>query len=296
MHLGEQFWIHGTFLVFVAGAVYAQALTGFALALILLGLVGATNLVPLTDAANASTVIAFCSAWTFLYRRRALRVERILVPTLVASAAGIVVGALLLGWLAGAAYQVLRLLLGASIVACAISLWRAAHPLPSLSPPSVYALTGGISGLLAGMFSSPGPPLVYLLYRQPKPLAWIQQSLMVIFGLGTALRLLVVVPSGQFSLLSLQLAAEAVPVVLIVTSYAARRTPPLSPKLFRARLRAADRYRPQHGHQRGPRHAVAFALGVELKASPSSATPPARPRLRHRSSRGSGRPSCSSRW
>jgi hypothetical protein len=76
MHLGEQFWIHGTFLVFVAGAVYAQALTGFALNLILLGLIGATNLVPLTDAVNASTVIAFCSAWTFLYRRRALRVER----------------------------------------------------------------------------------------------------------------------------------------------------------------------------------------------------------------------------
>jgi hypothetical protein len=46
---------HLTFLVFVAGAVYAQALTGFALALILLGLVGATDLVPLTDAVNAST-------------------------------------------------------------------------------------------------------------------------------------------------------------------------------------------------------------------------------------------------
>jgi len=233
MHLESPLWIHGAFLVFVAGAVYAQALTGFALNLILLGLIGATNLVPLTDAVNASTVIAFCSAWTFLYRRRALRVERTLVPTLVASAVGIVVGALLLGWLAGAAYQVLRLLLGASIVACAVSLWRAAKPLPSLSPPSVYALTGGISGLLAGLFSSPGPPLVYLLYRQPKPLPWIQQSLMVIFGLGTMLRLLIVVPAGQFSLLAMQLAAEAVPVVFIVTSYAARRQPPLSPKLFR---------------------------------------------------------------
>src|SRR6185437_10862876 len=233
MHLGEQFWIYGTFLVFVAGAVYAQALTGFALALILLGLVGATNLVPLTDAVNASTVIAFCSAWTFLYRRRALRVERILIPTLVASAAGIVAGAVLLTWLAGTAYQVLRLLLGVSIVACALSLWRAAQPLPSLSSPAVYALTGGISGLMAGMFSSPGPPLVYLLYRQPKPVAWIQQSLMVIFGLGTMLRLLIVVPAGQFSLLAMQLAAEAVPVVFIVTSYAARRQPPLSPKLFR---------------------------------------------------------------
>jgi uncharacterized membrane protein YfcA len=226
-------WTHATFLVFVAGAVYAQALTGFALALILLGLIGATDLVPLTDAVNASTIIAFCTAWTFLYRRRALHIERVLVPTLLASAAGIVVGALLLTWLAGAAYQVLRLLLGASIVACAFSLWRTARPLPALSSPAVYALTGGISGLMAGMFSSPGPPLVYLLYRQPKPLAWIQQSLMVIFGFGTVLRLLVVVPSGQFSLLSLQLGAEAVPVVFVVTSYATRRASPLSPRLLR---------------------------------------------------------------
>ena len=30
-------------------------------------------------------------------------------------------------------------------------------------------LTGGIAGLLGGMFSAGGPPLVYLLYRQPKP-------------------------------------------------------------------------------------------------------------------------------
>lgn len=233
MQLGAQLWTHAIFLVFVAGAVYAQAITGFALALILLGLIGATNLVPLPDAVNASTIVAFCTAWTFLYRRRALRIERVLVPTLVASAAGIVVGALLLTWLAGTAYQGLRLLLGASIVACALSLWRAAQPLPSLSSPFVYAVTGGISGLMAGMFASPGPPLVYLLYRQPKPLAWIQQSLMVIFGLGTVLRLLIVLPSGQFSLLSLQLAVEALPVVFVVTFYAARRAPPLSPKLFR---------------------------------------------------------------
>jgi hypothetical protein len=218
----------------VAVAVYAQALTGFALALILLGLIGATSLVPLTDAVNATTIIGFCTAWSFLYRRRALRIERVLVPTLIASAAGIMVGALLLVWLADTAYQVLRLVLGLSIVACALSLWRAARPLPSLSSPTTYALTGGIAGLMAGMFSASGPPLVYLLYRQPKPLAWIQQSLMVIFGLGTTLRLLIAVPSGQFSLLSLQLAVEALPVVFGVTFFAARRrAPPLSPKLFR---------------------------------------------------------------
>ena len=233
-----QVWVelstHVTFLAFVAVGVYAQALTGFALTLILLGLVGATNLVPLTDAVNASTIISFSTAWTFLYQRRALRVERVLLPTLVASAAGIVAGALLLAWLAGTAYQVLRLIVGASIALCALSLWGAARPLPSLSSPTVYALTGGLSGLMAGMFSAPGPALVYLLYRQPMPIARIQESLLLIFGLGTTLRLLVIVPSGQFSLFSLQLALEALPVVFIVTSYAARRAPLLSPKLIKA--------------------------------------------------------------
>lgn len=224
---------HAIFLVLVAGAVYAQAVTGFALALILLGLIGATNLVPLPDAVNATTVLGFCTAWLFLWRRRALRIDRVLVPTLATSSIGIVVGALLLVWLADTAYQALRLILGVSIVACALSLWRAAKPLPAVSSPAVYALTGGVAGLLAGMFSASGPPLVYLLYRQPKPVAWIREALMVIFGLGTALRLVIVVPSGQFSLLSLQLAAEALPVVFAVTWYAARHPPPLSPKLLR---------------------------------------------------------------
>jgi len=224
---------HVTFLVFVAGAVYAQALTGFALALILLGLVGATNVVPLTDAVNATTIIGFCTAWLFLYRNRALRIEKVLVPTVIASAGGVVVGALLLVWLAGAAYQLLRLVLGASIVACALSLWRAAQPLPAMSSARTFAITGGIAGIMGGMFSAGGPPLVYLLYRQPNPLAWIRQSLMVFFGFSTSLRLFIVVPSGQFSLFALQLAAEALPVVFLMTYFAVRHPLPLSPKLFR---------------------------------------------------------------
>lgn len=234
MHMWGPLLTHGIFLAFVAGAVYAQAITGFALALILLGLVGATDLVPLPDAVNATTVMGFCTAWMYLYRNKALRIERTIVPTLIASALSTFVGALLLVWLADSAYQVLRFILGLSIVACALSLWHAAKPLPTLSSPAVFALTGAISGLLAGMFSASGPPLVYLLYRQPKPAAWVRQSLMVIFGLGTALRLFIVVPAGKFSLTALQLALEALPVVFLVTFYAARRPPPLSPRFLKA--------------------------------------------------------------
>jgi uncharacterized membrane protein YfcA len=231
--MGADLSTHATFLAFVAIAVYAQALTGFALALILLGLVGATNLLPLTAAVNASTLTGFCTAWLFLYRRRSPHVERALVPTLIASAAGVATGALLVGWLAGTAYQVLRLVLGASIVICALSLWQAAHPFPKMSPPRVFALTGGLAGLMGGMFSAGGPPLVYLLYRQPKPHGWAREQLMVFFSFSTTLRLLIVVPSGQLALFDLQLAAEALPVVFLMTYFAVRHPLPLSPALFR---------------------------------------------------------------
>ncbi|MBX3503032.1 MAG: TSUP family transporter [Alphaproteobacteria bacterium] len=233
MELWAQLGTHAAFLLFVAMGVYAQSLTGFALTLILLGLIGATNLVPLTDAVNASTIISFSTAWTFLYRRKAFRVEPVIMPTLVTCAVGIIAGTLLLSWLAGSAYQVLRLVLGASIAGCALSLWRTAQSLPSPSSPAVFAFTGGVAGLMAGMFSAPGPPLVYLLYRQPMSLARIQESLLLIFGLGTSLRLLIVVPSGEFSLLSLQLALEALPVVFVVTHYTARHPSPLSPTLLK---------------------------------------------------------------
>lgn len=246
---------HAIFLVFVAGAVYAQALTGFALALILLGLIGATNLVPLPDAVNAVTIIALSSAWTFLYRRRALHIQRVIVPTVVASAVGIVVGALVLTWLAETAYQSLRLLLGVSIVACALSLWRAVQPLPSLSSPTIFALTGGLAGLLAGMFSAPGPPLVYLLYRQPMSLVRIQNALMVIFGLGTALPdhrrairpVLVALPAtggrGSSSRVCRDILCGAAAAALVTQAAQG------------AHLRAADRRRAEHGHQRIDRDA-----------------------------------------
>ena len=225
---------HLLFLIFVALAVYAQTLTGFALALILLGLVGATNLIPLVDAINAVTVIMATTAGTFLYRRWPLRLEQSLWPAFAASVVGAVAGTILLTWLADTAYEVLRLILGISVVLCALLLWHAAEPLKTVSSRSAFVVSGGISGLLGGMFSAPGPPLVYLMYRQPLPHARIQESLILFFGMGALLRLALVVPAGQFSLDAVQLAAEAIPVVFVVTSFAAIRPPPLRLDLLRA--------------------------------------------------------------
>jgi uncharacterized membrane protein YfcA len=225
---------HVVFLLFVALAVYAQNLTGFALALILLGLVGATDVVPLDDAVNAVNVMVLVNAATFLWQRRALRIERALWPALLACLLGGAAGTLLAIRLADGAVQVLRLLLGLSIALCALLLWRAARPLKTQSPPTAFVVAGAASGILGGLFSAPGPPLVYLLYRQPWPLGRIQESLILFFGLVSLLRLLLVVPGGGFSWGAAGLAAESLPVVFLVTMVAARRRVPLSPTLLRS--------------------------------------------------------------
>src|SRR5579871_2474855 len=180
-------WTHLLFLMFVALAAYAQNLTGFALALILLGLVGATDLVPLPDVVNAVTVIALTSSCTFLYRRWPVRMEQSLWLAVASSIPGTIAGTLMIAWLAGAAYEVLLLL-------------RAAKPLKNASPRGAFVLTGGISGLLGGMFSASGPPIVYLMYRQPLSHARIQESLILFFGVGSLLRLVIVLLAGRFSM------------------------------------------------------------------------------------------------
>jgi uncharacterized protein len=230
----DMWWTHPLFLMFVALAAYAQNLTGFALALILLGLIGATDLIPLTDAVNAVTVMALTSVGTFLYRRWPVPVERSLWPAVASSIPGAVAGTILMAWLAGAAYEVLRLLLGLCIVGCAVLLWCAAKPRKTASSPGAFVLAGGMSGLLGGMFSASGPPLVYLMYRQPLAHARIQEALIVFFGVGSLVRVTIVVSAGSFSAHAVALAAEAIPVVFAVTAITAGRPPPLSPKLLKA--------------------------------------------------------------
>lgn len=225
--------IHTAFLFFVALSVFAQTLTGFAQSLILLGLIGATGILPLPDAINAATVLSCINAWTYAYLRRPVRIEPVLWPAIAASAVGVFLGTFLMTWLAGTAYEVLRLLLGISVVVCAGLLWSVARPLPRLSSPATFAGFGGIAGIMGGMFSTSGPPLVYLLYRQPLAQARIQESLLLIFGFTSLLRLLIVVPSGHFSMFSLQLALEAIPIAVLVTFLTVRHPPALPARLLK---------------------------------------------------------------
>lgn len=223
-----QLHVHLLFALFVALAVYASNLTGFALALILLGLVGVTDLLPLPDAVNAVTIVIMVNAAVFLYKRRPLRIQPAIKPAVAASLLGSLVGMAVVTVLATHALQTLRTLLGVCVIGCALLLWRAGKPYAVPSGPKKLACVGALSGVLGGMFATAGPPMVYVVYRQPWSMEVIQESLIFSFGIGAVLRVLVMSLSGQVSALALQLAIEAIPVAFLVTAFAVNRRPPVS--------------------------------------------------------------------
>lgn len=219
---------HLLFICFVAVAVYVQNLTGFALALILLGLVGVVDLVPLPDASNAVCALSVVNAVMYFSRTRLGKIERGVFPAMGASLLGYAMGMALLVYLAAGSYELLRSILGFSVVTCALLLWRAGKPLEQTSPTGHFAAVGTLSGILGGLFSTAGPPLVYLAYRQPWPIDRIQASLVFCFGVGGGFRLVVMAATGHFSAMAIQLAVVAIPVTMVVTAWAANRPPPIS--------------------------------------------------------------------
>jgi hypothetical protein len=218
-------WQVAGFLLCVAIATCAQSITGFALSLILLGLTGLFELAPLPDVANVTMVLSMASAGIALRGSRRSIARDILQPTVTGSIFGIGAGVILLAWLNANVVMMLRLLLGVVVIACAIVVLRRAEPLARLSPKRTFQATGFVSGVLGGLFSASGPPLVYQFYRQPVALDTVRDTLVAVFAFGSVVRLLMVVPSGQFSLNALALSAMGVPLAMAITWWMKRYPP-----------------------------------------------------------------------
>lgn len=217
----------------VALATFVQNLTGFAFGLVLLGLVSVLHLASVSDAANAATLLTLANAASYFRLNRLQPQWRVVQPAIVPSLVGVACGVTLLAWLSSNATQALRGLLGVAIVACAVLLLRSATPRETPSGRASMMAVGAVSGLMGGLFSSAGPPLVYHLYRQPLPREVIRQCLVLMFGVNQVLRLVLVVASGQFSARSALLGVTLLPVVHAVTWWQHRHPPPIGASTVR---------------------------------------------------------------
>ena len=223
---------YGWLLAVVALASACQNLTGFAFGLIFVGMAGALHLMPIADAANVAGLLSLVNGVVYLRSHPFQPRWDVLKPILTSSLIGVVGGLALLHWLSGDLVNVLRMLLGVTIMGCAIVLLLQKTQRATLSGPGGMAVAGALSGVLGGLFSTSGPPMVYHLYRQPLPALLVRQCLLVMFLATTVLRLVIVVPTGGLSLASLLTAATAVPVVALVTWLLAKYPPHLPARVL----------------------------------------------------------------
>ena len=221
------------FLALVFIAAFAQTLTGFAFGLITMGAIALTGVMSLPDAAVIVSVLTLVNAVQMLIKGWRDLALRELGLVLMTSIPALGIGYALLEWLADTRIDLLRMLLGIVIVASSLQLARRPDPLEQQSSAGSFLFFGGIAGLMGGLFSTAGPPLVYHFYRQPMQLGRIRETLVAVFALNAVFRLTLVAVSGNLPERSAMSGLLAIPVVMAAT-YAARRwPPPLSPKTLR---------------------------------------------------------------
>ena len=214
-------------------AAWLQTLTGFAFGLILMGGVGMLGLIPLPEAAILSGLLTILNG-LMVVRREWRAVDRPALGLFMAGGLpGLGLGYGLLLWLAGGAIHLLQLLLGAVILGASIQMMRRPPGLARRSPAGGFLATGFLGGVMGGLFSTAGPPVIWQMYRQPVPLAAVRATLLSVFVLNGVARLGLVLGSTGIPAAVLTATAGALPVTVLATWFARRYPPPLSAEAMR---------------------------------------------------------------
>lgn len=213
------------FLGAVLAGSYVQSVTGFAMGLIVIAVVGASGVVSLPVLTAAASLITMVNV-AFALQGHTRHIDRRIFLWLAAGQLpAIGVGVWILTWLDRDAQNVLELLLGLFITLGGLSMMIRPAPLGAPSASWACFSAGLAGGVVGGMFSASGPIMGWFNYRQPLPLVVIRATLLCTFAFTTSTRTLVVGFQGGLTSEVLMLAAAAVPLVIGGT-WLGRELPP----------------------------------------------------------------------
>lgn len=216
------------FLGAVFAGSYVQSVSGFAMGLIVIAVVGASGIISLPVLTAAASLITMVNVVVALKGHTQHIDRRIFGWLAVGQLPAIGVGVWLLTWLDRDAQSVLALLLGLFITLGSLSMML--RPRPLETPSANWAcLTAGLAGgVVGGMFSASGPIMGWFNYRQPLPLVVIRATLLCSFALTTSTRTVVVGVQGGLTAEVLWLSAVAVPLVVLGTWLGREMPPPVA--------------------------------------------------------------------
>lgn len=209
-------------LCFIALGSYIQGVTGFAFGLIVMGSVTALNLAPIEVTAFIVSILSLINSLIGLYggRYRDVNIRAltwIVIPCLPATFAGI----WLLGYLGESHWGLLKILLGLCIILSSITMLYQAKNITRPSPRSSFSLSGIAAGIMGGMFATFGPPITYIMYRQPATIATIRATLLCTFSITALARIITVSSTQVLENDIFWLCIISIPIV-VLTSIAAR--------------------------------------------------------------------------
>ncbi len=207
---------------------YVQAVTGFAMGMIVIAVTGASGTVPLPVLTAAASLITLVNvALALVGHTRSVNV-RMLVWLGLGQVPAIAAGVWLLTWLDRDAREALQVLLGLFITLGCLSMLLRPRLRKRESPGWACLGAGAAGGLVGGLFSASGPILGWFIYRQPMALAAIRATLLCSFALTTSARTVVVGVQGGLTREVLWLSVVAVPLVVAGTWLGREIPPPVS--------------------------------------------------------------------
>ena len=216
------------FLGAVFAGSYVQSVSGFAMGLIVIAVVGASGIISLPVLTAAASLITVVNVVVALKGHTQHIDKRIFLWLAAGQLPAIWVGVWILTWLDRDAQNILELLLGLFITLGSLSMMLKPRPLAEPSPNWACMTAGVAGGVVGGMFSASGPIMGWFNYRQPLPLAVIRATLLCSFALTTSTRTLVVGFQGGLTAEVLWLSAVAVPLVILGTWLGREMPPPVS--------------------------------------------------------------------
>lgn len=224
---------HLPLLLVVALATYIQTITGFAFGLIFMAGLVLFSIAPMTFGAILISILSLFNCTAALYGKRATIDRRVVLISIMSGIITVFLGVWALNMLSSNRVGWLQFVLGLVVIFSSLLLVHHPKPRRKRSPAWTFALFGGLSGFMGGMFATSGPPMVFHLYRQPLPSAMIRDCLLLILAINGLQRLVIVSIQGSITFDIILLAGLSIPVVLLFTWLGRKYPPPLSARNLR---------------------------------------------------------------
>ena len=214
-------------------ATMLQTLSGFGFGLMVVSSFTLFNIMPLTATTFMVSFLSLFNSVSLVVKNTQQVNKRALILMLITGIPFMGVGYALLEYLSTNMTTWLNLLLGIAILSCCLLLLIKRKKAAPSGRDSGFAIAGIVGGLLGGLFSTFGPPVVFQCYRQNWPINEIRFTLLAVFSV-TALIRLCIVPFGTLPTQDAIIACgSSIPIVLIFTRLGRLLATKVEPKTVR---------------------------------------------------------------